>query len=412
MRKRMRRKRMNRRRTKMEVWRAAQEEAAREHFEQMLAGLADPRRRQGVRYPLRTVVVVALMAMVCGADDAEGMQRWGEANEEWLSGFLEMPHGPPTQDVFLRVLGALDPEALRAVIQSWVELLRARLAGAPEHVAIDGKTCRGSRDRGSGKAALHMVNAWLVEANLVLGQLPTRKKSNELRAIPELVRVLDLSGALVTVDAMGTHRSVAEAIVEQGGDYLLAVKENQPTLYRDVAASFEDALDERPRALDRDPALVVERWSDTDGGHGRIEEREVYVIRDLSWLTTQERWSELSYIVMTVCRRTELSTGKESREVRYFIGSERARRMSIERIAAGIRGHWSIENQLHWVLDVGFSEDRLRHRAHHCAENMAALRQLALSLLKQEKTCRLGISNKRKLAGWDRSYLLRVLVGV
>lgn len=208
------------------------EEEALQFFRAMLGKLPEPRRAQGIRYPLPTVVVTALMAMVCGADDAEAMQQWSEANEEWLSEFLDMPHGSPTQDVYLAVFGALNPEAFQAVFRAWAEVLalRLRASGEGKHLAVDGKTSRRSFDTASGAKAIHTVSAWLSEAGLVVGQVKTEAKSNEITAIPELLRLLDIRGATVTIDAMGCQTAIAETIIDGGGHYLLAVKENQPTL--------------------------------------------------------------------------------------------------------------------------------------------------------------------------------------
>ncbi len=223
---------------------------ALDFFEATLTELADPRRRQGMRYPLRSVVVIDLMATVCGCDDAEAMQLWGEHNADWLAGFLDLPHGPPTQDVFLAVLGALDPGAFSAVFRSWAALLALRLRAEGKHIAVDGKTSRRSFDTASGRTAVHTVSALVSEAGLVLGQRKTEEKSNEITAIPELLRLLDLTGATVTIDAMGCQTEIAKTIVKGGGHYLLAVKDNQPTLAGDIATTFDEATDERRRAIE------------------------------------------------------------------------------------------------------------------------------------------------------------------
>lgn len=395
--------------TQAERWQEQTEGEVLRRFLSALAALPDPRRAQGLRYPLDTVVLTALMAMVCGADDAEAMQAWGELNEEWLASFLEMPHGPPTQDVFLAVFSALDPVAFHDVFQRWVELLRARLAAQGKHVAVDGKTCRRSHDHGAERPAVHVLSAWLVDEGVVVGTLATEAKSNEISAIPELLRLINIKGATVTIDAMGCQTAIAETIVKAKGDYLLSVKDNQPSLRRDVVASFRDAEDLSPRPLDQPEALSVERWQETTKGHGRLEEREITVCRDLSWLETADRWPGLSFIVQACSTRTNLATGEQTRGCRYFIGSEAT--ASVERIASLVRGHWAVENSAHWVLDMAFDEDRARHRAGNCARNLATVRRMALDLLKTEPTCKLGVANKRKRAGWNRGYLLQVLVG-
>lgn len=397
------------RRTKAAQWQDLTESEALLHFRGALSQLPDPRRKQGLRYPLESVVVTALMAMVCGADDAEAMQRWGDMNESWLESFLEIPHGSPTQDVFLSVFGALDPKTFGDVFRSWVQLVQLRLDGGGGHVAIDGKTLRRSHDRGAERPALHMLSAWMVEAGCVVAQQATAQKSNEITAIPELLQLFDLSGCTVTIDAMGCQTAIAQEIRDHDAHYLLSVKDNQAMLRRDVVGSFEDACDERVRPQDQPPALAVEIWSDTDKAHGRLEERQVFLCRDLSWVETSARWPDLSFLAMAQSKRTILSTGEVTQGTRYFIGSDPE--VSVEQLAAQIRDHWSIENSLHWVLDMGFREDEARHRAGNCAENLAVLRHFALNLLKNESHEKLGVANKRKLAGWNRGYLLQVLTG-
>ena len=226
------------------------EEAALVFFREALSALPDPRRAQGIRYPLMSVVVIALMAMVCGSDDAEAMEVWGEANARWLGGILELPHGTPTQDVFLSVFAALDPVAFRSVFLSWMDLLRLRLRVMGKHIAIDGKTSRRSFDTARDRPAIHTVSAWLSDEGLVLGQIKTADKSNEITAIPELLRVIDLRGATVTIDAMGCQTEIAKTIVGGNGNYLLAVKENQPALHQEIVETFAEAADDRMRSVD------------------------------------------------------------------------------------------------------------------------------------------------------------------
>jgi len=385
------------------------EQQALDFFEQLLGGMPDPRRRQGQRYPLRLVIVVALMAAVCGCDDAEAMEIWGEANEEWLGGFLPTPHGTPTQDVFLAVFAALDPKPFEAVLRSWSELLRARLTKLGKHIAIDGKTSRRSFDLAKGKAALHTVSAYLSQAGLVLGATKTDAKSNEITAIPELLRTLELRGATVTIDAMGTQTEIAKTIVEAGGNYLLAVKENQPTLCQDIKATFAEVENLRTRALDEPQRLDAESFEEVDKGHGRVERREIKVCRELSWITTQERWPQLSFVVQVLREREELSTGKTSVELAYYVGSDPDAKAP--EIAHTIRRHWAIENELHWILDIAFREDEARHRAKNAAQNMTTLRHFAMNIIKRDSNRKLGVANSRKRAGWDRAYLLELLKG-
>jgi predicted transposase YbfD/YdcC len=376
-------------------------------FREALATLPDSRRPQGLRYPLQTVVVIALMAMVCGCDDAQAMQAWGEIHADWLEGMLDMPHGPPTQDVFLSVFAALHPEAFSAVFRAWAELLSLRLRANGRHVAVDGKTSRRSFDTARGKGAVHTVSAWVSEAGLVLGQKKTKAKSNEITAIPELLRVLELRGATVTIDAMGCQREIAETIITGDGHYLLAVKDNQPTLHQDLQSTFEEVADARRRTVDEQPRPEVELFEEVDKGHGCLETRTVSLCRDLSWLTTSERWSALSFVAQVVRQRTVLSTGKTSTETAYYIGSDPA--ATAASAAVMIRRHWSIENSLHWVLDLAFREDEARHRAKNTAQNMTTLRHFALNIIKSDPHRKLGVANSRKRAGWDRNYLIKLL---
>lgn len=383
------------------------EQRALAFFEGSLAALPDPRRAQGQRYPLRTVVVTALMAMVCGCDDAESMELWGECNADWLAGFLNLPHGTPTQDVFLAVFGALNPEAFSLAFRAWVDLLTLRLQAEGRHIAIDGKTSRRSADTANGRPAIHTVSAWLCDAGLVLGQRKTGEKSNEIVAIPELLRVLDLKGATITIDAIGCQTEIAKTITEGGGDYLIAVKDNQPTLRQDIETTFMQAADGHMRSRDELERPDVETFEENDKGHGRIEKRTVQLCRDLSWLTTTERWAGLAFVAQVTRERTVLATGKTSIETAYYIGSNR--QMNAERAGRTIRRHWGIETELHWVLDLAFREDEARHRARNTAQNMATLRHFALNLIKQDPERKVGVATARKRAGWDRNYLLQLL---
>jgi len=250
-------------------------------FRRTLSELPDPSRPQGVRHPLHAVVVIALMAMVCGADDAEAMQLWGEANEQWLASVLELPHGVPTQDVFLSVFAALDPEAFSQLFRAWMRWLKVQLAAQDKHIAIDGKSSRRSFDTSRQQPALHTVSAWMSEAGLVLAQCKTQDKSNEIEAIPRLLQRLDLRGASVTIDAMGCQTAIADAIVEAQGPYLLAVKDNQPTLRQDIEKTFDEAADDRRRSVDELEQPKVDVFETLDKAHGRVEKRTVSMSRDL-----------------------------------------------------------------------------------------------------------------------------------
>ena len=287
-----------------------------------LSLMSDPRRAHGKRYPLRSVVLIALMAMVCSNDDADSMADWGEDHEEWLKSFLELPHGSPSQDVFLSVFVRLDPKEFGTVFVTWVAFLRERVAELKDpHIAIDGKTSR--RTYTADTPAVHTVSAWLSEAGLVIGQVKTTEKSNEITAIPELLQCLALKDTTVTIDAMGCQTAIAAAIVQQEGHYLLAVKDNQPSLHTEIQDAFAeiDGAATRPRDL---PALPkVAQHAETTKDHGRLEARKVEVIRDISRLTaeTRNRWTKLAFIVRVTRERTVISADKSSMETAYYIGS-------------------------------------------------------------------------------------------
>ncbi len=383
------------------------EQQALAYFKATLAALPDPRRPQGVRYPLLTVVVSALMAMICGSDDAEAMEAWSLTNKDWLATFLPTPHGPPTQDVYLALLAALDPDAFGGVLRSWAALLALRMQVTDKHIALDGKTSRHSFDTGSGRKAIHTVSAFLSEAGLVLGQCKTEEKSNEITAIPELLALLDISGATITIDAMGCQTEIAKEIRQGQGHYLLAVKDNQETLHKEIIETFQEAADERMRAFDEEPRPTVEVAQDVDAGHGRVETRRVSVCRQLAWIGTASRWKDLSFVVKVERERSVLTSGKTSYETAYYIGSDPE--ASAEQVANNIRRHWSVENSLHWVLDMAFREDEARHRSRNTAQNMTILRHFALNIIKQDPNRKLGVANSRKRAGWDRNYLLSLL---
>ncbi len=323
------------------------EEAALELFKRGLPLLPDPRRRQGVRYPLVSVITVALMAMV-----------WGEANAAWLNDLLDLPHGVTPQNVFLAVFGALDPEAFSTVFRAWIALLRVRARALGRHLAVDGKTSRRSFDNARDRPAIHTVSACLSEEGVVLGQKQTADKSNEITAIPELLRTIDLRGTTVTIDAMGCQTEIAKTIVDGGGQYLLAVKENQPALHQDLVTTFAEAAHDRQRTVDECARPVVEIFEESDKGHGRVEKRSIALCRNLDWMMTPERWAGLSFVTQVTRERTVIATGKTSTETAYYIGSDA--HLDARGAAVWIRRHWSIENELHWVLDMAFREDEAR----------------------------------------------------
>jgi|TARA_B100001964_G_C14164300_1_gene568300 predicted transposase YbfD/YdcC len=376
------------------------EEMALLFFEKVLADLPDPRRPQGVRYPLRSVIVIALLAMVCGAEDAQAMELWGDLNIDWLNGFLDLPHQTPSQDVYLSVFAALNPAEFSKVFREWANLLSLQdhfKTNANKQIAIDGKTSRGSIDRENNRLAIHTVSAWLCDAGLVLSQEKTNEKSNEITAIPELLKTLDISKRTISIDAMGTQVDIATLIKEKEGEYLLAVKNNQPTLHHDIQEVFESKTEK----------IQFESFSDIDKGHGRIEERKIEICRDISLLTTSDKWDGISFFAKVTRIRTILKDNKTSEEIAYYIGSDET--TSAEIILGQVRKHWSIENNLHWVLDVAFREDQARHRAKNTASNMATLRHFVLNVLKVDKGRKFGVSNSRKQAGWNMGYLVNLI---
>ena len=364
-----------------------------EHF----AELEDPREASGRRHVLGDILAMALCAVICGAEEWSAMEEFALAKHEWSGTFLALPHGIPSEDTFARVLAALDPEAFERCFAAWI----AALAGSSKGklIAIDGKTLRRSADRANRKAAIHMVSAWVSANGLCFGQLATGVKSNEITAIPKLLALLDLEDATATIDARGCQKEIAGQIVAQGGGYVLAVKDNQPTLHEEVKLF----LDEKISAPGK--ASVLRAHEETAGGHGRVEIRRAWVTPDVDWFEDRQDWPGLKSFAAVECER--YVNGETAAGRRYFISS--LDRSDAASIAQAIRGHWRIENSLHWPLDVSFNEDQSRIRKGHGAENVSRLRRMALNLVKQETTNKRGIKTKRLRAGWDEQYLCQIL---
>lgn len=367
--------------------------AMMDHF----VDLPEPRDSRGLRHRLGDLLAIAICAVICGANDWEEVALFGEAKVKFFSSFLELAHGVPSHDTFGRVFAVLDPEALESCFASWMQAL-ARSSGG-QLIAIDGKTLRRSFDRAAGKAAIHMVSAWAAENELVFGQLATEAKSNEITAIPKLLELLDLQGATVTIDAEGCQKTIARKVRDRGGDYVLAVKANQPTLHEEIRLLLDDAIARGGKGT----ALAFHQC--TEGDHGRIEIRRCWVTPQVSWFEDRDHWAGLRCFAAVECERTVGE--KTSCERRYFISSLPADHA--EALAQAVRSHWGIENKLHWVLDVVFNEDSSRMRKGHSAENYSRLRRIALNRLKHDATARLSIAKKRLKAGWDHDYLLRLL---
>lgn len=362
-------------------------------IKQYFRNLRDPRIDRGKRHLLIDIVVITVCAVICGADDWQEIETFGKLRHDWLKRFLRLPNGIPSHDTFERVFDRLKPDTFQACFRGWMEALHQALS--LKQIAIDGKTLCGSTS--GGLRALHLVSAWSVANHLTLAQVAVEEKSNEIPAIPKLLELLDLHGALVTLDAMGCQKDIAAKIVEDGGDYLLTVKDNQPTLLQDIQKCFQKALDSDFAGLDYD------EHSTTSRGHGRIEKRHVLILRDPAGLSEQAEWSGLCVIGM--CRNERVVGNKSSEEVRYFIGSKRA---SAKYYGQALRSHWSIENNLHWHMDVTFAEDDSRIGKRHAAENFALVRRLALGLLKQHPS-KISIARKRLSAALDPTFLEAVL---
>ena len=361
------------------------------------ANLTDPRRRK-VTYPLINIVVIAVCAVICGADDFVAIADFGKLKRKWFRRFLDLKSGIPSHDRFNAVLAAIKPAEFEQCLLSWITALHEITDG--QVIAIDGKTLRRSFDKATGKAAIHMVSAWATANQISLGQVVVDAKSNEITAIPKLLEILDISGALVTIDAMGCQTEIAQKILDGQGDYVLHVKLNQPTLYQGIADYFDQQLE------DDFAEVKVRRHQTTEKGHGREETRYYCVCPVPEGLPDRARWPGLKAIGMVTS--TTMRDGKESNEVRYYILSKF---LPARRFAGAVRGHWGIENRLHWQLDLTFQEDQCRIRKGHADANFSILRRTALAMLKNESTLKVGVKNKRLSAGWNEAYLEQVLVG-
>lgn len=365
------------------------------HFGQ----LQDPRINRKKRHSLIDITGVTVCAVIAGADGWMDVERFGKSKEAWLRTFLELPNGIPSHDTFGRFFALLNPVAFQQCFIDWVQALHETVEGV---VAIDGKTARRSHDQAKGKKAIHVVSAWATANGVALGQTKVDDKSNEITAIPELLRLLDINGCLVTIDAMGCQREIAQSIVDAGADYLLAVKDNQQTLCEDVEQEFKEAM------ADDFAHMECQYYETLEKGHGRIEKRQYRYTNDIEGLGTARRWPGLAGMAM--CRATRTVKGETSVENRYFITSSVHR--GVIKIAAAIRAHWQVENSLHWVLDVAFNEDQCRIRTGYAAENLATIRRLALNVLKTNTTKKGGVKAKRLQAAWDNDYLKDILLAM
>jgi len=363
--------------------------------------LPDPRSERNQDHPLFSIVMIAICGTICGADNWVEIESYGNAKREWLETMIPLPNGIPSHDTFGRVFRLLDPEAVQSRFLKWVQRVSQLTEG--ELVALDGKQMRGSKDMPAGKEAIYMVSAWASHNRMVLGQRRVEEKSNEITAIPELLTLLVLKGCIVTIDAIGCQTEIAAQIVEQEADYVLAVKGNQGTLHEDIADLFAGFEEHQFQAVDYDYHKTVNK------DHGRIEIRECWVVTRpdyIAYLRRHQAWPQLTSLVKIVSERR--INGQTTVKIRYFIASFSR---SAQHFLQLCRDHWHIENQLHWVLDVAFRQDHNRVHKDHAPENLAVMQHIALNLLKQEKTARIGLKAKRLKAGWDNAYLLKVLAG-
>ncbi len=372
---------------------------ALELFEQHFSSLKDPRDKRGKLHDLQEVLVIAILAIICGADEFTEMEDFGKSKEEWLGTFLKLPNGIPSHDTFGRIFSVLCPEDFRRCFSQWVKSL-CDIEG--DIVNIDGKALRRSYDTESDKKMIYMVSAWANQNNLVLGQEKVEEKSNEITAIPKLLSLLELTGSIVTIDSMGTQKKIAAQIIDKKADYVLALKGNQSSLKEEVEQAFE--VFDASKQANVDKTLQV--------GHGRVEERIAYTVAAKDFLSPDqlEKWEGLETIVMIeayVYYKNGKNKGKQEFQQRFYISSLTPKNPA--RINEAVQTHWGIETKLHWVLDVAFREDDSRVRKGHADENFTIARHIALNKLKNEKSLKRGIKGKRKKAGWDQQYLLKVL---
>lgn len=357
--------------------------------------LPDPRKPRNQLYPLSDIVSTAILSTLCGMDDYVGMSMWTEEHVDWLQSVGICAEGAPSHDTYERFFKYLDPNAFRTCFMSWTQSIARAFQGV---IAIDGKTLCNSGDDVCNP--IHMVSAFAAENSLVLGQLKCSGKGKELETIQQLLNILNIKGATITIDAAGCHKVIVEQIRSNGGDYLIALKGNQATFYWEVENFFRQALEVEPEEADCD------YWCSEERTRGRTEKREVWACEELNWLPQREQWRDLKAIVCV--RTTRATKDKSTQELRFYISSLSA---NAEKLAKGIRSHWSIENELHWQLDVTYREDLSRVRKGNGAENLSVVRRATLNLLKEDKTSKVGLQKRRMKASWKREYLLG-LIGV
>jgi predicted transposase YbfD/YdcC len=374
---------------------------ALESLELHFDNLKDPRRAtKNMRHNFMDIIVIAICGTICGANNYTSIVAYAKSKEDWLRTFLELPSGIPSHDTFNDVFMKLDSEVFEKCFISWVSSF---LDSLPDDViSIDGKTLRRSHDNANSKRAIHIVSAWSTNNALVLGQVKTEEKSNEITAIPELLDVLDIKKCLITIDAMGCQKKIAEKVISKDGDYLLAVKDNQKNLYDAIKQVVFDVSE------DEFNVNFSKFYENKSKGHGRVEERRCWVCSDISIVNMDlSEWKNIKSFVYIESTRT--INGKSTTEYRIYISSNKK---SAQYFLNASRNHWHIENKLHWILDVAFREDESRLRKGNGAENFSILRRIALNLLKKEKTDKTGVETKRLRSGWDNDYLKIVLSGM
>ena len=365
------------------------------------SNLEDPRvnTHRNFRHNLGDILIITILATICGADGWAEIERFGQAKLSWLKTFLELPNDIPSHDTFARVFALLDPSRFETCFNQWIASLDIDLK--KEIIALDGKTLRGSGNKRQEQPALHLVSAWATKNRLMLAQVKTAEKSNEITAIPELLKMIEVEGAIITIDAMGCQTAIAKQIIEQQADYVLSLKENQPTLHQDVCAIFTRAEEGDKKYKNMLHLRRVEKLHD----HGRTETRRYTLISARDPLMFELRWPGLRGIGKVEVVRT--THNQVERSTRYFLTSLDYEK--VDDFKEAVRKHWQIETDLHWSLDVGFREDLNQSHIGHSAHNLAIVRRIALNLLKQESTHKNGIACRRKTAGWDHTYLLKVL---
>lgn len=362
------------------------------------ANLTEPRMKRTQHHPLVNIITITLCAVICGCDNFTAIAEYGKSKKKWFETFLDMPYGVPSHDTFNDVLNRLCPKAFHEAFTKWVK----HLCEIDEDIIpLDGKTLRRTLDKVNGVPAIHIVNAWSVRNNLCLGQMRVDNKSDEITAIPKLLELLDIEGATITTDAMGCQFKIADKVIDKRANYIFALKGSQGEFYDDVKLFLDSELESKFKEVKHDI------FEEIDKDHGRIEQRKVWVTSDVTWLKERhKKWSSLNSIAVVESTREQKGAEKTT-ERRYYVSSHLE--PDAEFIAQAIRSHWFVENKLHWQLDISFDEDSCRLRSGNAAENMAIMNKIALNMLKNEKTVKVGVKSKRLKAGWDEEYLMKVL---